>query len=249
MILKFDLYMRSFGANRRIHMYLPDDYLISNKNYPVLYMFDGHNLFNDEDATYGKSWNLAWKAIEMEKDLIIVGQECSHVGDSRLSEYAPFSVYDPDYGYIEGRGKKTMQFFVHDLKPYIDAHFPTLPDRAHTFIGGSSCGGTMALWAGYRYSSIYSKALAISPFINCNAQAFLADIAHTKISRDTSIYFSWGAQEGRGHEFVEETHSITQVANLLLCKGVRLHFNCKPLGHHREADWENEAYDFLNFLL
>lgn len=248
MILKFDLYMRPFREERRIHMYLPDDYLDLSKRYPVLYMFDGHNLFNDEDATFGKSWNLAAQAQAFGYELIIVGQECSHKGNCRLNEYAPYPYWDPQAGNFEGQGARTMDFFIHDLKPYIDRHFPTLPDRAHTWIGGSSCGGTMALFAAVRYSKYFSKALAISPYINYSYQAFQYDIARSFIIKPTSVYFSWGASEGLGHEFVDETWHITQLANQLLEKGVRLSLNVKPHGKHREADWEEEAPAYLRFL-
>ena len=44
--------------NRRIHLYLPDNYDQSDERYAVLYMFDGHNLFFDQDATFGKSLGL-----------------------------------------------------------------------------------------------------------------------------------------------------------------------------------------------
>lgn len=241
--------MSALQENRQIHMYLPDDYLSRHENLPVLYMFDGHNLFNDEDATFGKSWNLANIAQALGKNLIIVGQECSHKGNARLAEYAPFDFYDPDFGSFHGLGRQTMDFFIRDLKPYIDQHFPTLSDREHTYIGGSSCGGLMALFAGYKYSNIYSKALAISPYLLPSASSLAASIARSYIQKNTSIYFSWGAQEGRGHEFVQETKIITDLSNILLKKGVHLQFNCKPLGHHSEADWEQEAYDFLNFLI
>lgn len=44
---------------RRVYIYLPDEYYEKPKRqYPVLYMFDGHNVFYDEDATYGKSWGM-----------------------------------------------------------------------------------------------------------------------------------------------------------------------------------------------
>ena len=44
---------------RRAYLYLPDAYEREpDQRYPVLYMFDGHNVFFDEDATYGKSWGL-----------------------------------------------------------------------------------------------------------------------------------------------------------------------------------------------
>ena len=77
MILKFDVYMHMLDTYRKIHMYLPDDYLTSNKKYPVLYMFDGHNLFYDEDATYGRSWRLIDAIQRNGKEIIVVGQELS----------------------------------------------------------------------------------------------------------------------------------------------------------------------------
>lgn len=58
MIEKKDVTITPLGLQRRLHIYLPDDYYQSKETYPVMYMFDGHNLFYDEDATYGKSWGL-----------------------------------------------------------------------------------------------------------------------------------------------------------------------------------------------
>ena len=44
---------------RRAYVYLPESYMYEPEmRYPVLYMFDGHNVFFDEDATYGKSWGM-----------------------------------------------------------------------------------------------------------------------------------------------------------------------------------------------
>ena len=44
---------------RKAYIYLPEDYeKNTDKRYPVMYMFDGHNVFGDEDATYGKSWGM-----------------------------------------------------------------------------------------------------------------------------------------------------------------------------------------------
>ena len=43
---------------RKIWVYLPNSYDSTKKKYDVLYMFDGHNLFYDEYATYGKSWGI-----------------------------------------------------------------------------------------------------------------------------------------------------------------------------------------------
>ncbi|MDO4466735.1 MAG: alpha/beta hydrolase-fold protein [Bacillota bacterium] len=250
MILKFEMWIPQFRQNRRVHMYLPDDYKTANKKYPVLYMFDGHNLFEDSSATYGKSWNLPNKIKESGKELIVVGLECSHNGNDRLSEYAPFTYADSDYdGVFEGRGKDTMDFFVKSLKPYIDGLFPTKTDRENTWIGGSSCGGTMALYGIENYSDYFSKALVISPYIRPFYDHMLIQTWHAKIKKPSSVYFSWGALEGSGkHAFIQETIMVTNIANSLLDKGIEIHFNVKEEGQHCEAAWEQEAPEFIKFL-
>ena len=45
--------------SRRVYVYVPDALAADpDARYPVLYMFDGHNVFFDQDATYGKSWGM-----------------------------------------------------------------------------------------------------------------------------------------------------------------------------------------------
>ena len=59
MIKKWTIQIPSLSGNtkRRAYIYLPESYNKDlNKRYPVMYMFDGHNVFFDADATYGKSW-------------------------------------------------------------------------------------------------------------------------------------------------------------------------------------------------
>lgn len=248
MILKHELYSPELRRRVRLHLRLPDDYLASRQAYPVLYMFDGHNLFFDEDATFGRSWRLL---DHLPEDLIVVGLECSHQGNERLSEYAPFPFYDPDYKEsFEGKGPKTMQFLITHVKPYIDRHFPTLPDRRHTWIGGSSCGGIMAVYALLGYSHIFSKAVALSPYVLCSQSDLLYYASRSAPRRPAALYLSWGAMEGNGaHEFIAETKVLSDLANILLSKGVHLRFNVRPFGEHCEAEWESQADDFLDFLL
>ena len=74
---KYDVLFTPAGELRRLHIYLPDGYETSGEHYPVMYFFDGHNLFFNEDATYGKSWGLKEFMDSWEKKLIIVGVTCS----------------------------------------------------------------------------------------------------------------------------------------------------------------------------
>ena len=77
---------------RKAYIYLPDGYeKNTDKRYPVMYMFDGHNVFVDEDATFGKSWGMKKYMDESKKELIIVAVECNHEGNGRLQEYSPLN--------------------------------------------------------------------------------------------------------------------------------------------------------------
>ena len=40
----------SGAVPRKAYIFLPDSWEECEKRYPVLYMFDGHNIFLDEDA-------------------------------------------------------------------------------------------------------------------------------------------------------------------------------------------------------
>ena len=134
---------------RGVYLYLPEEYdWEPERHYPVLYMFDGHNVFFDSDATYGKSWGLGQFLDEFHVPLIVAAVECNHHPDNgRLSEYSPYTFYEPDFGHVTGRGKITMDWFVNTFKPSIDRKYRTLPNRQHTFIAGSSMGGLMSLYA------------------------------------------------------------------------------------------------------
>ena len=136
-------------TERRAYVYLPnaleDD---PDGRYPVLYMFDGHNVFFDEDATYGKSWGMGDYLDAHDVPLIVAAVECSHdPNNGRLSEYSPFSFQDSQLGRVQGRGQATMEWMTREFKPFIDENFPTLSDRSHTFSAGRSMGGLMSLYA------------------------------------------------------------------------------------------------------
>ena len=149
---------------RKAYIYLPDSYAKEpEKRYPVMYMFDGHNVFFDEEATFGKSWNMNKFMQETGKELIIVGIECNHEGNKRLIEYAPFTYTNSEHGKIKGKGSITMNWLVRNLKPYVDKEYRTLPDRKNTIIAGSSMGGLMALYGGTVYNHVFQRAACLSP--------------------------------------------------------------------------------------
>lgn len=231
---------------RRVYLYLPDYYYDDDRRYPVMYMFDGHNVFFDSDATYGKSWGMDSYMSWMKTPLIIVAVECNHEGNSRLSEYSPIDFENSTLGKIDGKGKAYMDWLVWTLKPQIDREYKTLPDREHTIICGSSMGGLMSLYAAICYNKIFQRAACLSPSLWIDQEKVLDMIATSRIRNDTCIYMDYGSKEIFNHD--DSPEALISVSHALLTKRVNLTFRIVPGGTHSEASWEQQIPIFMECL-
>ena len=225
---------------RTAYIYLPESYEYNpDRRYPVLYMFDGHNVFFDSDATYGKCWGMKEYLDYTNTQLIVAAVECSHDPDNgRLKEYSPYSFLDPKLGKIEGLGRETMEWLSHTFKKEIDGQYRTLSDREHTFIAGSSMGGLMSLYAVLEYNSVFSKAAALSPSIWTNFSRLETLVKKSNLETDTVIYMDYGSREIRFHR--EMQTQFKKMSLLLLEKKVFLTSRIVPFGNHCEASWEKQ---------
>lgn len=253
MIQKRDIFFAPAGEMRTLHIYLPDGYENSDERYPVMYFFDGHNLFFDGDATYGKSWGLKAFLDGWGKKLIVVGVTCSMT--NRLVEYCPYHFTKGFLGEIDGTGDVTLRWMISALKPVIDRDYRTIPFRECTAIGGSSMGGLMSLYAVIRYNTWFSKAACLSSTTGPCMEDFRRDIAQSPISPDTRVYLSWGSEEGGGSKLYprQDTNDTMasrngELAARLAEKGAVTRVYGQPGGRHCEADWEKQVPMFMNFL-
>ena len=237
----------SGDLERRAYIYLPASYNQDrDRRYPVMYMFDGHNVFFDADATYGKSWGMNKFMQENKKQLIIVAVECNHEGNGRLIEYSPFDSETATLGKIKGRGRVYMNWLTKTLKPYIDSKYRTLPDRLNTIICGSSMGGLMALYGATAYNHVFQRAACLSPSLWINSGKVLEMIAKANIRRDTCIYMDYGSEEMFNH--AANAEALISSSHLLLSKQVNLAFRIVPGGTHSEASWERQIPIFMDCL-
>ncbi|MBR0137705.1 MAG: alpha/beta hydrolase [Erysipelotrichaceae bacterium] len=232
---------------RYAYCYVPD-WAQEEDRFPVLYMFDGHNLFSDEEATYGKSWGMLEFLEDNEFPLIVAAIECNHHPETdecggRLSEYSPFDFKNRWWGEVKGRGKITMDYFVDEFKPYIDENYPTLPEREYTFIAGSSMGGLMTLYALMEYNHIFSRGAALSPAIGFCAKEVFDMIDKAKIG-ETVLYMDAGERELRKNS----RKWFAKAAAKLINKGVLVESRIIPDGYHSEASWEKQIPFFLDTL-
>ena len=232
---------------RSAYVYVPDGWEDDpDQRYPVLYMFDGHNVFFDEDATYGKSWGMNAYMEHTKMPLIIVGVECNHEGNRRLVEYAPMTYTNSEHGHIKGKGSILMNWLVRTLKPYIDENYRTLPDRKNTIIAGSSMGGLIALYGVTVYNHTFQRAACLSPSLWVAPGKVLEMVARAHIRRDTTIYMDYGELEMFNHAATQE--SMISTAHLLLTKRVNLALRIVPGGNHSEASWEKQIPIFMDCL-
>ena len=237
----------SGDKERRVYLYLPDSYFKEpDRRYPVMYMFDGHNVFLDEDATFGKSWGMYDYMVKSDKELIIVALECNHEGNRRLVEYSPMSYENSAMGKIRGKGNVYLNWLVKTMKPFIDKNYRTLPDRMNTIIAGSSMGGLMALYGACAFNHVFQRAACLSPSLWVAPGKVLEWIARAHIRRDTCIYMDYGSEEMFNH--AANAECLISVSHLLLTKRVNLALRVVPGGNHSEASWERQIPVFMDCL-
>ena len=249
MVYKWELQIPKLmpELKRRAYLYLPACYDEQpDARFPVMYMFDGHNVFFDEDATYGKSWGMARYMDETQTPLIIAAVECNPIGNNRLEEYCPFTCEEPKLGRIRGRGRTTMDWFAHTLKGMIDEKYPTLPGRETTWIAGSSMGGLMSLYAVTAFNDVYSRAACLSPSIWFATRSLDRLIRDAQFAPDTVIYMDYGSREMAHHDNMRKQYAA--VTSRLLEKQVLLTSRIVPNGDHCEACWEEQIPFFMHIL-
>lgn len=180
--------MPSLGVTRQVWVYLPKSYKSTNDQYPVLYMFDGQNIF-DSETSYAGEWEVDEFFDQQSEDQIVVA--IAHGNEKRLEELTPFS--NDEYG--GGLGGEFLFDLIHTVKPYIDSNYRTKSGPKHTSIAGASLGGLMAYYTVLKNPDVFSKALALSPSFWINPE--VRDLTERlTIPKESRFYIVIGAKEG-----------------------------------------------------
>jgi alpha-glucosidase len=236
------LEMPGLDRQRQIRIYLPPGYATSHKRYPVLYMHDAQNLFDDATSFAGE-WKvdetLDQLAREGKLELIVVGIDNSPT--RRINELNPWD--NPRFG--PGEGRQYMEFIVKVVKPLVDHTYRTLPDRAHTGIMGSSMGGLITHFAIEQYPQVFSKAGVFSPAYWTAPMSF-AYVAAKPLPKDSRVYMLMGGDEG--DSMVPDAKVM---AETVLRTGLpKDHFVLKivPGEHHNEGFWSRQFGEAVQWL-
>jgi predicted alpha/beta superfamily hydrolase len=243
------------GNQRAVTVHLPPGYgRAPAERYPVLYLHDGQNVFDDERAAFGVAWRAGETADRLAREgrlrpVILVGIAST---PARHDEYA----WHVDSARGEGgRGELYARFVLEELKPFIDREYRTLPGRAHTGVAGSSLGGLASLTMAMRFAERFSRCGVLSPALWWARGRVLAEVEEGDGAwmRRVRFWLCMGTREGqrRGHV----TPHIARARRLAaafdaagLLPGRDYWYTEVAGGEHNEAAWAGRFDKVLLYL-
>lgn len=254
---------------RNIDVWLPEGYN-PDKKYNVVYMHDGQQLFDSTHTWLHKEWKVdeTFSRLISEKKIkpcIVVG--IWNTEKFRHSEYFPQKFlgtvsenFKKEFvsSYLQNKPQSDnyLKFIVEELKPYVDTHFSTNPDKENTFIIGSSMGGLISMYAISEYPDVFFGAGCLSiawiGMLKPNFELPLAGFNYLQKNAPSSmghkIYMDHGTVE------MDSLYARYQifVDNIMKDKGYES-YNYKSRVFnktgHNEVDWSNRLSIPLEFLM
>jgi predicted alpha/beta superfamily hydrolase len=246
-----------FHNKRMLRVLVPANYFSphnAHRSYPVLYMQDGQNLFDEATSPQGE-----WHVDETVEHLVgafkippmfVVGID--NAGDQRSSEYLAYP--DPlnkDVTEKNALGKDYARFLTTEVMPFIEKRYRISRGPLNTGIGGSSYGADIALYTALKYPTLFGHLLVESPELRIGDRALIKD-AEKATLLPRKIYVGIGTKEGndpsQGPILVED---VRQLEAVLVKKGMgatRLRVAIEEGGQDNEAAWSRRLPDALLFL-
>jgi predicted alpha/beta superfamily hydrolase len=221
-------------ARRPVSVWLPPGYQSSTRRYPVIYMFDGQNLFDRERAFGHSEWHvdetmahLAGEGMEA----IVVAMD--HGGERRVREYTPFGA---------GQGEATLDALEQQIKPRIDGEFRTQAGAEGAFVAGSSMGGLMSLYAVLKRPHLFGGAAVFSPALWPERRAIFG-LVEQATPPPVRIYIDHGTGEPSARPMAALLHARGYTA------GGALLYVAERGARHTESAWARRFPDAVRFLL
>ena len=241
-ILPYQFLISGLDKQRTVRLYLPPSYQTSEKSYPVVYMHDGQNLF-DELTSFADEWGVDESLNHLAKtqqfEVIVVGID--HGSDERMNELSPWE--NKRFG--EAQGKAYMDFIIEVVKPYIDSNFRTKSDRLNTAIMGADMGGLISHYAIHAYPEVFSKAGIFSPAYWYSQDVF-AFTQFKKVELDSRLYVMYGNKEGDG--MIADTNRMQRQLKQQGHPRQNMRFKRLKNGEQKEVLWKNQFAEAVMWL-
>ena len=263
-VIRIDTLQSRYIKDRNIDIWLPEGYSDLDE-YQVLYMHDGQMLFDTSITWNQQAWHIdevIQKLFEENKipPTIVVGIWNT---DRRHAEYFPQKPFEqlPISSQQQLSGKiqsdNYLRYIIEEVKPIIDQQFSTKPDAQHTFIGGSSMGGLISMYALCEYPEVFGGAMCLSTHWigfgpeepNPVPQVFVDYLAKALPDPSThKLYFDFGTET---LDQYYEPHQL-RIDSVMIAKDYDNRFwkTAKfPGADHSEKSWTKRLHIPLTFVL
>ncbi len=224
------------APKRRVRVYVPSRAPATDR--PVLFMFDGQNVLDDEGSFAG-GWH-AHRAVErLAKTVpapVIVALDHGH--EHRIAELSPF-----DFMRFQGSLPGLVDWVGRWLLPELRPRYTLTRDPRKVVVAGSSMGGVAALWTALARPDLFGGAIAMSPSLWIGGGRMFTYVAAHPLPSGARIYIDGGALEGP-----RMLKATGEMARILQARGVRdVCFRADPRGRHSERDWRRRLLPALRF--
>lgn len=223
------------NRKRKIWVYLPKGYTTSKKTYPVIYMQDGENLFNEQTAAQGE-WGidecLDSLIAKYHKECIVIG--IASAAETRAKEYNPYD-----------EGKLYADFLANTLKPYIDKKYRTQKEPVHTFIAGSNIGAVISLYTLIKYPNVFGGVGMFSPSFIAT-QSMYNDVAKAIWAPLHPKFYFFAGDKDRDNTVPDMDKMIATIEQ----KGSYLTRRVmSPIAKQNVQAWRKEFPGFFQFMM
>jgi enterochelin esterase-like enzyme len=251
-LLEYDGVAAAGLPTQRLTIWLPPGYDAGEGRFPVLYMHDGHNLFDPAESNFNKIW-AADKAM---RAAVQSGKVEPHIiigiwapGTDRHRQYLPRSLYDMTAGDLRAQmdsltpggviSDRYLDWIAGPLKAWVDQSFRTRPGRDDTAIVGSSMGGLMSCYAFLERPEVFGRAGCVSshwPAVDPSA----IDEAQLKALWDGWLAARLGQPDGRR---VWMDHGTATLDAFYAPYQQVIDARFAAAGWQKGRDWESRVYE------
>jgi len=246
---------RIFQNTRFLRVWLPPGYDLAEnagQYYPVLYLNDGQNLFEQATAFGGVEWQVDETADRLIHEarvppLIIVGID--NTGKDRLREYMPYRSMHPRILRVQGR--RYPDFLTKEVMPFVEQNYRVATRPEDTGLGGSSLGALIALYTAIVRPGVFGRLLLESPSLWASNRQLIKESRLVRIWPER-IFLAAGTAEAaspeRSRTVVDDVRELAAIIRRAVLSEKRLRLVIKERATHSEAAWAERFPEALQFL-
>jgi len=245
-----------FHDTRMLRVLVPANYFSphnAHRSYPVLYLQDGQNLFDQASSSPRGEWHVDETIDHLVGSfklppMFVVGID--NAGEkSKASEYLPYpdpkNEQDKFSDANSVHGKEYARFLLTEVIPFIEKYYRVSRGPVNTGLGGASYAADAALYTVLEHPGLFGHLLLESPELEIGDGQLLKDVQKARLLPQR-IYVGVGAAERPS-----AVEGVQELEKILHNKGLgkaQLKVIVEKGEEGNEAAWSRRLPDALTFL-